>query len=61
MHTPKKYGNDLKLEIVVNIMTCMFKVIHYCLQMFLKNLTNDKCIEIYGLDLSHFLSAPGLA
>ena len=21
----------------------------------------DKCIEIYGLDLSHFLSAPGLA
>ena len=21
----------------------------------------DKCIEIYGLDPSHFLSAPGLA
>ena len=21
----------------------------------------DKCIEIYGLDLAHFLSAPGLA
>ena len=21
----------------------------------------EKCIEIYGLDLSHFLSAPGLA
>ena len=38
-------------------MTCMFKVIHYCLQMYLKTLE----IEVYGLDPAHFLSAPGLA
>ena len=30
----------------------MLKVIHYCLQM---------CLEIYGLDLVYFVSAPGLA
>ena len=38
----------------------MSKVIHYCLQMYLKNFRN-KCIEIYELDPAHFLSAPGLA
>ena len=36
-HTQKVW-EDLKKEIVVSIMTCMFKVIHYCLQMLLKNL-----------------------
>ena len=41
-------------------MTYMFKVINYCLQMFLK-IFRDKCIEIYELDPAHFLSAPGLA
>ena len=41
-------------------MTCMFKVIHYCLQIYLKKCTS-KCIEIYELDPAHFLSAPGLA
>ena len=38
----------------------MFSVIHYCLQMFSKKF-RDKCIEIYGLDPAHLLSAPGLA
>ena len=38
----------------------MFKVIHYYLQMYLKNFRN-KCIDIYELDPTHFLSAPGLA
>ena len=41
-------------------MIYMFKVIHYCLQMYLKIL-EKKCIEIYELDPAHFLSAPGLA
>ena len=41
-------------------MTCMFSVIHYCLQMCLKNF-RDKCIDIYELDTAHFVSAPGLA
>ena len=45
-------------QTLVNIMICMFKLIHFCLTMFLKNL--DKCSEIYVLDPSHFLSAPGL-
>ena len=48
----------------------MFKVIHYCLQMYLKSLlfdskdlfyAFDKFIEIYELDPVHFLPAPGLA
>ena len=37
----------------------MFKVIHYCLHMYLKIL--ETCIEIYELDPAQFLSAPGLA
>ena len=41
-------------------MICIFKVIHYYLQMYLKILKN-KCIEIYELDPTHFLSAPVLA
>ena len=38
-------------------MICMFKVIHYCLLMYLKSLETNvlKCI-----DPAHFLSAPGL-
>ena len=43
----------------VIIMIYMFKLIYFCLQMFMKNL--EKCIEIYGLDPSYFYSAPGLA
>ena len=35
----------------------MFKVIHYCLQIYLKN----KCIEIYELDPIYFVSATRLA
>ena len=42
------------------MMICMFKLIHYCLQMFLKKLRHT-CVQIYRLDPSHFLSAPGLA
>ena len=41
-------------------MICMFKQIHHYLQMFFEKF-RDTCIEIYGLDPSHFLSAPGLA
>ena len=44
----------------VIIMICMFRLIHYCSQRFLKKF-RDKCIEIYGLDPSYFYSAPGLA
>ena len=42
----------------------MFKVIHYCLHMYLKSLEAfELCeLEIYELDsAAHFLSAPGLA
>ena len=37
----------------------MCKVIHYCLQMFLKIL--ETFIKVYELDPTLFLSAPGLA
>ena len=40
-------------------MTYMFKVIHYCLQMCLKTL--EIYLEIYELDTTYFVSAPGLA
>ena len=39
-------------------MICMFRVIHYCLQMYFNN---NMCINVYELDTAHFLSAPGLA
>ena len=42
-------------------MTCMFKVIHYCLQIYIYKNFRNKCIKIYELDPAHFLSAPGLA
>ena len=38
-------------------MTCMFKVIHYSLQMYLKTFIEiciEICIEIYELDPAHF-------
>ena len=43
-------------------MIYMFKVIHYCLRMFLifEDFRN-MCIKVYTLDPAHFLSAPGLA
>ena len=37
----------------------MSKVIHYCLQMYLKTL--ETSVLKYKLDPAHFLSAPGLA
>ena len=40
-------------------MTYMFKVIHYCLQMYMKTL--EICLDKYGLDPVYFVSAPGLA
>ena len=40
-------------------MSCMFKVIHYCLQMYLKTL--EICLHIYGLNPVYFVSAPRLA
>ena len=36
----------------------MFKLIHFYLQLFLKNSETN---EVYGLDPSYFYSAPGLA
>ena len=44
VHT-QKYGMYLKQEIAVNIMTYMFKVIQYCVQMYLK--TFEICVLIY--------------
>ena len=41
-------------------MICMFRVIHFCSQMFLK-IFREMCIRVYGLDPTCFLSAPGLA
>ena len=41
-------------------MICMFKMIHFCLEVFFEKF-RDKCIEIYGIDPSYFYSAPGLA
>ena len=38
-------------------MICMFKAIHYCQLMYLRNM----CIKIYKLDPAKFLSAPELA
>ena len=35
----------------------MFKVIHYCLQMYMKTL--EICLDKYELDPSYFISAPG--
>ena len=58
MNTLKKCLKNIALTRVI-IMICMFKLIHFCLQMFEK--FREKCIEIYGLDPSYFYSAPGLA
>ena len=40
-------------------MTCIFKVIHYCLQMYLRTLKTS--VLKYEFDLAHLLSAPGLS
>ena len=37
----------------------MLKAMHYCLQVCLKTL--EMCLEIYELDPTYFVSAPGLA
>ena len=42
-------------------MTCMFKVMLYCLQMCLKTLETSVLKYINLIQLAHFLSAPGLA
>ena len=44
----------------MNIMICLFKVIHYCLQMYLKMLETS-VLKYTNLVLLIFLSAPGLA
>ena len=44
----------------VIIMTCMFKVIHYSLQMYLKTLETN-VLKYMNLTLLIFLSEPGLA
>ena len=41
-------------------MICLFKVIHYCLQMYLKTLETS-VLKYTNLVLLIFLSAPGLA
>ena len=40
-------------------MTYMFKVTHYCLQMYKKTL--QMCLEKHELDPTYFVSARGLA
>ena len=55
----KEYLKNLIIKVLVIIMIFMFKVIHYCLLMYLRIL--NKYIEVYELDLAHFLSAAGLA
>ena len=39
-------------------MICMFKLIHFCWQMYLG--THDICLATYELDVTCFLTAPGL-
>ena len=39
-------------------MICMFKLIHFCWQMYLG--THDICLATYELDATCFLTAPGL-
>ena len=41
-----------------NILTCMFKAIHYYKWMYLK--TFEICLEIYELDPSRFFTVPGV-
>ena len=43
-----------------NIMICMFKVILYCQLMQVFENFRNMCLEIYKLDSSKFISAPGL-
>ena len=45
---------------MVNIMTYMFKVIHYLLVADVFENFRNKCLEIYELDRIYFVSAPGL-
>ena len=42
-------------------MTCMFKVIHYCLLMYLKTLIKKSVLKYMNLILLIFFSAPVLA
>ena len=56
-----RHAKALITKILAIIMIFMSKVIHYCLPMYLKMYFRNKCIEIYELDLAHFLSAPRLA
>ena len=41
-------------------MICMFKALHFCQLMYLKNVRNMR-LETQELDPAHFLTAPGLA
>ena len=52
--TPKTYEVYLKKEMAVNIMTCMFQVMHYCLQVYLKTL--EICVLIYMELILYILS-----
>ena len=47
--------NIAKTRVIIII--CMLKLIHFCLQMFLKYLEK---VALKGLDSSYFYSAPGL-
>ena len=58
MSMPKKWKYSEK-KILASIMTYMFKVIHYCLQMYLKTL--GIIVWKYELDTAHFSPAPGLS
>ena len=53
----EEFVKTLKLKILVNIMTCILKVIHCLWQMFFKTL-EKMCFEIYQLVPRKCFSAP---
>ena len=55
----QKVWDVFEIKNLVEYHTCMLKVIHFCLQMYLKIL--EICLEIYELDPIYSVSAPGLA
>ena len=59
MRMLKKCGKYLKQKIWPTIMICMFSVIQLLLADVFESF-RDKCIDIYELNPTHILSAPGL-
>ena len=59
MRMHKKYGVYLKEKKLVNMTTCMLKVIHLLLTDIFENF-GKKCVETYKLDPIYSVSAPVL-